>query len=549
MKNLLKFLVFLFFLSSLNLAIGQRIKDESLWLKYVQLPVKKLPSDYMTYTVNAGGQALVKSGYSQREYTSKFRMDGFKRINAIGEGAGHLRLNVYPGYLNAAQPEFKSEIKKTKSKDGKETSTTYYYYQYAFANVTEYKLFDPEGVILDSGSIPYEKIYDGTHGTSSEAVKKKRNKEYNEYEREFALASVNNAQSTINSNIRRNFDFTFEKDRQELFIIFKHASEDQYRKHYEKVKTVFAEASYTTSSEELLEKLTPSIEFYQKQAAKNPRGDKKLKRIYRAANYNLAIIYFYTDQFDKTLEHCENVIVSEKKDAKSKRLMDKVAKQRLRMETHGINTLHYYRDVESALPPNKIEALEAEREEIMEESITTQGIVRKGRDIIVGTFTLDKTADEMVFGDGGNVRFMVEYDREMKELDLLDQDVTEFEIADRKFKKIRFAPSAKGKQDASLQILEEIYSSMQIKLYKYYPSSGALSDEKAEFAFKRSNQEYPISLESTQFLIWKKGLAAYFGDCPDLSDMCKEGEIKKNKEDLIKACRIYTEVCLKVIKP
>ena len=93
--------------------------------------------------------------------------------------------------------------------------------------------------------------------------------------------------------------------------------------------------------------------------------------------------------------------------------------------------------------------------------------------------------------------------------------------------------------------MEELYASDKISLYKYYPISGALGDEKHEFALQKKAEETPISLLDTQFLMFEKGLANYFNDCEDLKIMCENGKIALEEEDLLKAARIYSEVCSK----
>jgi len=70
-----------------------------------------------------------------------------------------------------------------------------------------------------------------------------------------------------------------------------------------------------------------------------------------------------------------------------------------------------------------------------------------------------------------------------------------------------------------------------------------LSGEKTELAYQKTGDPAPVSLEDTQFLVLNKGLSKYFADCPDLTKMCSEGQIELYKEDLIKAARIYTELC------
>ena len=59
----------------------------------------------------------------------------------------------------------------------------------------------------------------------------------------------------------------------------------------------------------------------------------------------------------------------------------------------------------------------------------------------------------------------------------------------------------------------------------------------------KAGESEPTSLSGTTILLWKKGIASYFEDCAELNAMCLEGGIEKEKESLIKAARIYSELC------
>ncbi len=542
-KSIFIFILILFTIHVIN---GQRLRDESLWIKYIQLPPNKLPDDYLTYSSFISGQIMVKAGYSSQSAAKSLTMDGFKRVPDNGIKGGHLRLVISTGSVSRDSPEFKSKTTKSKTKDGKEVSKTTYYYLYGFQALGTYTIYNAEGEQLVSESIPVNQSYESPEFSDAAALRKQMNKYFNEYDKKFAIAALNSMKNTGNSVLRSRYDYQNARKRHELYVIKKHASEDQWEKHYNNVKDVFETADYATSSDEILQGLNKSIEYYEMQGSKNPRDDKKLKRIYEAANYNLALIYTFTDQPDKALEHANMVLESEGKDAKTKRLIEFITSNMERMNALGIQTLHHYRALENAIPPHQVEAMEEEMEELTENANTSEAVVQvNDEESISGTITLDKEAEDLIFGEGGNVKFVLEEDGEIKEIDLCSDEVTGFAIGDRTFMKINFAPSAKGKEEASIQILEEVYSSEKINVYKYYPCTGALSADKPELALKKAGDESPISLESTQFLLWNKGLSQYFGDCEDLKIMCEEGGLEKSLDDMIKAARIYAELCEK----
>ena len=527
----------------------QRLRDKALNIKYVQLPEERLPDEWMTYSVMTEGPLFMKTRESREEFRNSFTMDGFRRIDAIGDKAGHLRISVFLDDISAAQPEFRSETRTTKDKEGNEVTNTYYFYEFAFANFVDFQIISPEGDLLETGSVKYERVYESDKDKISANVRKNRNKYYNEFEREFAEAALNNAEYKIKSILDHKFDFRNERVRHELFLTRNHSSEGQFEKHYEMVKEVFENADYATSSEDLLAQLAPSLDYYHQYADTPHRGNENMKRIYRAANYNLALIYMYCDDFEKAEMYAERVIASEGKDAKSRRILRAIDRHQARMDVHEIYTLHHFRDLENALGPKRIAELDAAKIEMMNKNYYTDGVVKMNGQEIEGTLTLSKEADDFVFGTGGNVKFMIEENSEMIEIDLTSPEVTAFQIANRKFEKIRFTPYSRGKQEATYQILELVYDSDRVKLLKYYPMLGALSDESPELALQKEMQVHPLSLESTQFLMWEKGLSEYFSDCKDLVEMINNGEIKKNKDDLLKAARIYAEVCYYSIKP
>ncbi len=102
---------------------------------------------------------------------------------------------------------------------------------------------------------------------------------------------------------------------------------------------------------------------------------------------------------------------------------------------------------------------------------------------------------------------------EIFEYDLLDTTNSAFSIGERAFEKMHFSPCAKVKGEFKMCILETLYASDKLNLYKYHPSTSKIEAEKPEFAFKKAADAAPVSLLDTQFLLLKKGLASYFSDC------------------------------------
>ena len=548
MKFKFSTLLILFTLSSFITVDAQKLRDDPIKFKFVNLPQRLLPDDHKTYSVNVRGDLFAQAGSNTVATSKSIKMDGFKRIAGTGQNGGHLRTEIYGSEIRYGDPSSKTRTVSSKDKAGKVTKSHYYYYEVPARGSSNFRVYNPQGEVIYRGDFTHNEILKTSEARSTKARYDNRNRDIQSAVSKHAASAKSGVVGSAQKGLKL-YDYDYEEDRYNMYLIRKHASEDQWTKHYENVKAIFAESTYYTASSELKDKLSPAIEFYEKQAKKDPRGDKKLKRIYKAATYNLALLHYSIDEFDIARSYTAKVIKSEKKDRRSRLLNEQMDKWETRMKKIEINTIHYERDLTNAIPPAEMAALEAEKEEMEENSTTTEGSIFRGTEEIVGTWSLDSEAKDLVFGEGGNIKFIVEDGAEMNEINLVDPDISKFVVAERIFKKTRFVPSAKGGTEASMEILEEVYSSDRIKLFKFYPSTGGLSDDKPEFAYQKTGDEFPISLESTQFLLLKKGLANYFSDCPDLAEMATEGGIEKTKDSLIKAARVYSELCKVVIKP
>ncbi|MFK8009726.1 MAG: hypothetical protein AB8H03_25455 [Saprospiraceae bacterium] len=542
----LSLLISILFLSLSFSSVGQKIKDKKVLFHYVNLPAEKLSDDFQTYSVRVYGSAISKAGLSAQKLAKSINMDGFKRLSGSGNDYGHLRVSVYTGYISTGRVEPKSSSSKRKDKKtGKETTTYSYWYEIPFEGNGSYKVVDPEGNILAEGNSPHsQKLATKKYSKSSDRSKN-YSAQINKIKKDFAKSVVTGVMNNARTTIRQKYDYARYQDWRNLYFLKKHDTAKDFDKYFDLTKETFAtlKKGITTEKVDAVKtKLQPAMDFWKKTGEIKP-ADKKAKRVYRAANYNYALVSYFLGDLESAKEYANKVVESEGKDRKSKILLKDIEATQKKMDFHGINTMFYVRDLSGAKAPAKVKAFEEEKEELEADNNTVTAVLMMGGNEIKGSVLQSKGADEMFFGPKGNTKFMAEEDGKMKEYDLTAEEVSAFTLGERKFIKTRFNPSAKGKGESAMHILEVVYDSEKIKLYKYFPSSGVLGQEKTEFAFQKASDDFPLSVEDTQFLLWKKGLAKYFGDCADLKDMCTEGGIKKNQEDLVKAARIYSELC------
>ena len=525
---------------------GQRLTDKRARITYVSLPEKKLPDEFTTYSVSIFGSTMVGAGYHADSAGKLISMDGFKRVGySSTDGGGHLRIFVNTGTVYMGRSELKSKKNTVKDKKtGKETVTWEYWYEIPFQAAPTFNIYDPDGNILASGGGNRSENKRTRVYSNPTDLNKNSGRLITELRKDFSKNATDGVIAEVNTTLSRNFDFNKTSDNPEFYLIVNHDTEDNFKKYFEQLDTEWKSLDAATPVNELRSRFGDALAFYEKTAEIDPKGDKKLSRVFEAANYNVALLSFYLDDFEKAVKYANRVIAQEDgKHKKSGDLIERVQKVKQLMDLHGVNTLHFARDLTNAMAPSALKALEKEQAELESKNNLLEGTITVNGETVPGTFLSEKESGELDFSQKGNTKFKAQIDDKEMEYDLTAKEVSAFSIGDRNFVKMTFSPSAKGKSEAGTHILEEIYSSDKINLYKYYPSSGALSDAKTEFAFRKAAEDTPVSLYDTRFLILKKGLADYFADCADLKAMCEGEGFELEQESLLKAARIYAEVC------
>jgi|GEM_PF-1538211 len=527
-----------------NTGFAQKLKDKVIQIPYVTLPTKKLPVNYNTYSVNVRGGAFNFSTRDPFSTAQSIQMDGFKRLSGQGSDFGHLRIYATSStpYIGVITP--RSKTTKVKDKNGVERTVTTYWYEFPIQAFTSYQIVDPEGNVIASGKdIDNKNIVTRRTSIRSTASIGKYNREIEKERNKFTNTLINKMVTRVNTAIRNQLDFDNRKARENFYYIKGGPLEKQTQEIFNEAKIVWESRDASSSVIETNEMLMDVLKAWSELASRKPGDDNKLKRVYKAANYNMAISYFYLDDLEKARFYAQKVIDSEGKDKPSNQLLKRIEKLEKRMELHGIYTQHYVRDLSNAVGPVQVNAFEEEQEEIQENNNTLDGYILFNNNQINGQFVSTKGVEELIFGKDGNTNFVVTEGTTTKEYDLTETEISSFKIGERSFIKTMFSPSSKGKEEAQMHILEILYTADAIQLYKYYSSQGALADNDTEYAYQKANDRFPLSLFDTQFLLFDKGMSQYFQSCPELSKLCADGRYTMDEDSLLQAARVFAEVC------
>jgi len=469
---------------------------------------------------------MVVSGSNSDKAEKRISMDGFKRMKNHSPEGAHIRVFVNTGTVRSDRSKLEKKTTTKEDKEtGKKTSTTSYWYSTRFSANPWYKVYDPKGNILASASPSYSKSMSTRSFNSLSELNKRKNQIIADQRKSYNQSTMNGIISSAHKAVSEKFDYRKRSEKKELYIVKKHTTTEDYEMYYEQIKKGWSKIDPCEGPDAYKKEFGDALAFYEKEAQMEP-GNKKENRVFIGSNYNSSLLYFYLGDFENAVKYANRVLKVDPKHKKSKAIIERAQAINTKMEMHNIKTMHYCRDVSNAMAPGEIEELEIKQEELEEENNLSDGKVFLNGKEVVGTFQNKKGSDELHFGNNGNVKFVSKSSSE--EVDLAGGDVSSFAIGERNFSKLNFAPSAKGGAEQKKCIMEELYSSDKISLFKYFPIGGELNDEATEFAFQKTGQADPVSLLSTDFLILKKGLSKYFSDCPDLKTMCEEGALKKS---------------------
>lgn len=524
---------------------AQKVDQQKVKVHYTQLPTSPLDPEYTTYStyVYGSGSSIEGAGYTREGLATNFKLKSFKEV---GTG-GHFRISVRVGSLDIGESKNQSYTKKVKQ-DDKEVTKTYYKRVITWMLPVSYQIHDYKGNMISQGTMgnTYKKEEWGSGNTSSYTLSKKwsdaRKGVYNRWRKNGVKTSI----GQISKLVRSKYDFrpVSENEMFETLKIKKKDSFDsaKYNEALETLKTAFEKMKADEPVDVLKPEVKPAVDFWLSEKDKYPASDKKLSKIRHICLNNLALTFYYLDELDEAKKYATECLEIKFRDGRTKRLIKEIERTRELFVTNNMTTRHPSFDVESATPPSA--AKFGDLDESDEEGTTLDGtVVNNAGDKIEGSFKVAVAEEEeLKFGPEGNVVFSYVKDGRTTE-DALDPGTTkEFNLGERHFYVDEFVPGSKGNTESKTGILEILYTSPSIKVLKYYPYDDKLGDQPIEYAFQKG-EEAPVSTSSTSFLLFNKGLSKFFADCTDLAEAAGGGEFKKEEADIIRAARVYGEMC------
>ncbi|HLF65243.1 MAG TPA: hypothetical protein VI603_15870 [Saprospiraceae bacterium] len=305
------------------------IDRESAPVKYYRMPDEPLDPSYKTYTteVVAYSGDLIRSGITVASLESEYlTLEGYAKDQRNGDV--HLEATVSDFSVFSETRE--SRQSKSKDKDGKEIVTTHYWIEVKYALPVSMSVRDRDGHVLDDRF-----IFTLTDQRSYSTPSYKSTSDLDNYwriNRTRQLAELHKSMLTeafrkIKEIVNNTFGYrriTNENARFETIGKKKHLEYARYKKAVETIRKGFTLMDPDKSLDAVRKAVEPALTFYQNREKAYSSTDKDLFKLKHICLYNLALAYFWLEDFDKATQYAQAILKLYEKDRDVKRLIEEI---------------------------------------------------------------------------------------------------------------------------------------------------------------------------------------------------------------------------------
>ncbi len=533
---------------------------------FIELPKKPLPADYTTYgaTISAKPDQLRRCNLTETALQSYLNLPGFQKLNQ----GGHFHVEVVIDDFSVSSTSIQSKTETSKDKDGKQTSTTTYWVQAIYAIPIQLKVTNFQGNVIEETILSsMEKT--GTHVSkafysSSQAQdhwSKNRVSELSKVEQN----AIQSAFSTISAQLKNNYAYD---PRPRSTSVFQYVDSKKlpdfegFDKAFTVLSESFAKMKYDEPLDEVKAGMQPAIDYWLANKDRFDQEDKQQRKLKFACLYNLTNAYFWTEQFDLAAQYAKELAAMDYKEGKADNFLDNIKKVKEDLARCNKTTRHFKaeaskEDIEAAseveYKTEKVAKLDAQKFDQLKRMGVGEGaeyfegeIVFKDKGAVKCAFWVDYTRNsELVFLRGQqNVVVIEENDKGINRLDIDPTKLESFSFAGKTFRCLPYSPGSQLSMKKSNQIMEVLFESDRIHVYKFYPLAEAnVGNTTTEVAFQKQSDKEFTSLGGMKFLNWKKGLSKYFADCPSVSKKAADGVYERTDNGVLDIAKAYTEEC------
>ncbi|MFP2997092.1 hypothetical protein ABN763_14340 [Spongiivirga sp. MCCC 1A20706] len=530
--------------------VGVKAQSSNLDREYFKTSYVLLPTDPILNdkdrTFNVSVTNAMNSSSRRDIAQSRIKINGFSKLDNNGNLDIDIEIfNVELGDMNIEKREVEN-----KDKEGKVTSVSRYY-----KVVWPYKTYATMSVnnqlIGENKNFTYGKgeTYNSDEFRSYTKAKEfYNNNRYNlrdRFKSDFFKSVVGDMNYTLNK--KYGYRIADKKDQFWILDSRKHPETPKHKEMYELMKEAFASKMKSdVATDELAAALAPAIEYFEGVPARYPGDKKRIRKLRYSSYYNLANIYYYLDNPEKTIEYGQMIIDNDYDKSDGKQFIKDGEYLRKQLDKNKLSTRHFEivsEDLtgQAEMSFDEVEAEAAQPSEMVAYLITTKNdtIAAKMNEASIKDIAF--TAKVRMADEDGNVGDKFYKAKNCQALALSNGDMYEvirFKESSTKEGAVDVGQMALG--GASPKFAKVLHKSDKIELYLF---------NNEEIVLKRPADEKGKSTSGTGFIFgFKKKLAAYAEGCPAVAEKAMNKEFKNTVESLTQFCEMLSK-CESESKP
>jgi len=333
---------FIFTVVTVSLGYTQKadIDNKRIYVEYATIPKHFVAPEDRTYSVDISGSYK----FDKQDLANQLKIRGWEQL----EDGATAKVNLRVSAFSRGKSSYKKRVKEKKDDDGNVTSSdTYYKYEVTNSGNATLKIYGPENELdvkkkalskkekkkmLEKSANPFLQGVASSGGSSkdgSASYDLSKNYYISTKEHKTLKAAGDEMRRTFESEYQRNLEdynqnigakassylnahygYSRKRDWAKFKTLDskKHPENDMFNDAVEAMKEIFSHKQFNQPFDEIRENLQPVIEYFRKTADNYASNDKHHKRVKAACLYNLAQLYYYLDQPEKSMEIGEEYV-------------------------------------------------------------------------------------------------------------------------------------------------------------------------------------------------------------------------------------------------
>ncbi len=304
------------------------IGHESAPVSYFRMPDQPLPPHFTTYKpdISIPYHELTKTGSTESSLIDQYLvLEGYRKVTTGGDvliEAGISEFMIWGEHMNTRRS-------KSKDKDGNEQVKLSYSMEVKYSLPMSVRVTDKmDNTLLDRNIFTMSdtrtwtsQVFNSISELQSHWRVHKKTK-VADLHRELMREGLRQVSDLINNQ----FGYRRMKDnaRFETMGKKKHPEYDVFQQNVEIIKNGFKLMSADKALDEVKIKIKPALAFYSEAEKKYKTGSKDGDRLKHICHYNLALAYYWMENFEQATFHAQAIQKWDSKDKDAKRLLEDI---------------------------------------------------------------------------------------------------------------------------------------------------------------------------------------------------------------------------------